>query len=321
MRHAERRAQRIADAVAGAHGDARLRRRDRLPHAELRLHAGLEAFRVRLDARQRSVQQFQTLQRRCLGREVRLRIAVALAGVIDGADAGRVQQPERRIERRFRVEDHRARRHQAVVERLLRVGRRQRNAGRALELGGRQRRGDRDHADGIGRQADRCGRARAVDAVAVRLHRLDRVEAEPEAQQHRLGRVDHRAAADRDQQIRLRRPRRVGAGNDVLARGMRRDPRIGADVTVTQRMHRPLQRSVFQLRQRACRGDEHALGSNAVRFRDERVGEWRPEDDLIDRLHGKAAGLNGGWDRGGHGVGSFSRHCAIQNAPTHTRMQ
>ena len=223
MRHAEGGAQRIADAVAGAGRHARRRRRDRLPHADLRLEPRRQIRGIALDGRQRAGEQLQALQGQRFGRQAgarrcsssRPRGRPSGCPVQNSSQSG-VSSVAAGSSTTVRGANRRCRNDCLVLVFGLR------DAGVLGELGGRQRGGNRDHADRHRRAAATSDDLGALEAQAIGLHGLGAVEAEPQAKLHGLGGIDHRAAADGDQQIGFGRARGLG----------RRPPRPRADCAI-----------------------------------------------------------------------------------------
>ena len=150
--------------------------------------------------------------------------------MVDGADAGRKQQPFRRVHGDGGIEDGGARHRQSMAQHFLGPAAQVGDAGDGAEFaaGDRGRHADLTH----GRRRDVGGEPLVgPDPVNV----LDAAHIVGEAKLHRLGAVGDRAAAHGDDEIGVGGARLLGGGNDGLARGVRRHGVEGADATRSKR--------------------------------------------------------------------------------------
>ena len=275
MRHVEHGAQHIADAVAGAHRNARRQRSHRKPGADLAIHPGIEVARVRLHPRQRLGQHRQSLQRLGVGVGMRLARAQAFDAMVDGADAGRQPQPLRRVQGHGGIEDGGAGHHELVAHRFLDLAANIGDAGDRAEFAAGDGGGHADLAHRRGLQRWCCA-LRGAD----RIDGLDAANIVGETELHRLGAVGDRAAADGDDEIGLRAARLLGGGDDGLARGMRRHR--------VERCHATRPQTVADLVdlvgasiERAADHQEGPACAQAVHLRGDGVGGRAAENHLV----------------------------------------
>ena len=219
-----------------------------------------------------------------VGRAFRDRLAVdradVLDRVIDGADAGRQEQPFGRVDARLRIEDHGARHHQRMAVALLDVPRGVGAAGRRGELAGRQvssgsrssapRRVDFAGAAPCRRQRSRRGNCRAATASVTPLPRqsatiLAASVTEPPP------RVTSRSARPRAPHSPL---------HHIDARGVRADFRADPGHAVAEGLAEPVD-AVGRAGERAAGENKHRAGVEPIDLLRERLGKGLAEDDAF----------------------------------------
>ncbi len=275
MRHIELGAEHVADAMARAHRHAGGERAGREPGSDLAIHPRRNVLRVGLHPRQTGGQHLEPLDRLRVAVRVRLARADALDAMVDGADAGRQEQPVRRVHREFRIEDGGAWHHQRMAQHLL------------LPLGlvgdacdrGEFAAGDR------GRHADlpNCRRIHLGRDAATGADGVDAVgcgDIVGEAELHRFGTIRDRAAADGDDQVGLGIARLLGCRDDRGARRMRRHPVEDADAAGPERLADSF--DLIGLAVQCARDhQEGALRAQPVQLLDDGFTGGPPEHDLV----------------------------------------
>lgn len=213
MRHVERRAQDIADTVARPHRNAGRERTHRQPCADLRIHPRVEIPWVGLHPRQGVGEHGEALHRLCIRVRMGLTRADRLDTVVEGADAGREEQPFRRVHRDGGIEDGRARHRERMPQHLLHMSAEVGHARNRRELaaGNRGRHADLTHGWRGHLRRNALMHADALDAVDV-------VDAVGETELHGLGAVSDRAPANGDDQVGARLSRRMSGCDHRLAR-------------------------------------------------------------------------------------------------------
>ena len=147
------------------------------PGADLAIHARVEIGRIGLHPRQRAApSKARPLHRLRLGIGMRLARSRALDAMVDGADAGRQEQPFRRVHGDGGIEDGRARHHERMPQHLLHLRRGVGDAGDGAELAAGDRGRHADLAHGRRRQRrrdalDGRGCARSPSTVRMSLAR------------------------------------------------------------------------------------------------------------------------------------------------------
>ena len=202
--------------------------------------------------------------------------------MVDRADAGRQEQPFRRMDRRFLVEDDGARRHQRMAEAFLDVPSDIRATGVGRELACGQGRRDRNHARS--RRVD-CGTSRRAvsrNDRSVRVELLRCGDAVPEAQSDHLRRVGDRPATQRHQQIGAGLARRIRRRDDIGARSMRADPGAEPGKAIAKHLPQSLD-EVGLTRQSAARENEDRARIEAIDLLRQRFGIGFAEDDASHR--------------------------------------
>ena len=220
MRHVEGRAQHIADAVARAHRHAGRQRRPST--ARCRSGNPCRASRSRGSAFTRGSpcgEHREPLHRLRVGIRVRLARADAFDAMVDGADAGRQEQPFRRVHGDGGIEDGRARHDERMPQHLLHLRALVGDAGDGAELAA----GDR------GRHADLAHGRRRSSRGASPLARRG-CASMPSTSSDVVGEASCTALApsviEPPPTVTIRSAfgvaRRVGGGDHRLARRMRR---------------------------------------------------------------------------------------------------
>ena len=233
------------------------------------------------------------MDRDAVGQRLGVDRADVLHRVVDGADAGRQEQPFRRVDSRGRVQDHAARHHLRVAVALLHLPHRVGAAGGRGELASREGGGHRDraHSGRVHRRA--LGAAVGMDPRTERVELAGLGHAVPQAEPDHLGGVGHRPATDGQQRVRPGLARRVGRGHHVDARRVGADLRTHARQPVAENGAHPIHHVGLPC-QRAAGEHKDGVGADALDLLRKRFDERHAVDHPVHRRVAVDTLLHGG---------------------------